>query len=71
MRNKAIIDVKELGCRPLSFKASSGWISRVLTRHGKVGINLHGDASNMTTEERERDDYDRLACDVPQTVGGV
>ena len=35
------------------FKASDGWISNVLKRNGIVGVNLHGEASEMNEAERE------------------
>ena len=44
---------KERGYGPLDFKASSGWVQKVLRRHGKVRINLYGDANDMTAGERE------------------
>ena len=53
LRHKAIMYVKELGLAPSAFKASDGWIANALQRHGKVGINLHGEGNDMTAEERE------------------
>ena len=53
LRIKAQKYAEELGYSPRIFKASSGWISRVLTRHNKVGIHLHGEADDMTAGERE------------------
>jgi DDE superfamily endonuclease/Tc5 transposase DNA-binding domain len=35
-----------------SFKASDGWLTRTLKRHGKIGINLHGEADDMLPEQR-------------------
>ena len=34
------------------FKASPRWISATFKRKKKVGINLHGEANDMTDEER-------------------
>jgi hypothetical protein len=45
------------------FKASAGWISGVLKRHSKVKVNLHGEASNLSPN-------DRIAREA-QTVVGV
>ena len=43
----------KIGYKPLAFKALSGLISRILSRHVKVGINLHGEANKITVGERE------------------
>ena len=53
LRHKAVVYANELGYAPSAFKASDGWIANALRRHGKVGINLHGEANDMTAEERE------------------
>ena len=53
LRNKSQEHTEELGYSPRAFRVSSGWISRVLSRHNKVGITLHGEADDMTVEERE------------------
>ena len=44
---------QELGYTRGQFKASSGWIEKVLDRSNKTGISLHGEADDMTAEERE------------------
>ena len=36
------------------FKASPGWICDVLYRSGKVGKVVHGEAMDMSKEEREK-----------------
>ena len=53
LRIKAQKYAQELGYTPAQFKASSGWIARVLERSNKTGISLHGEADDMTAEERE------------------
>ena len=45
--------MEELWYFPVEFKASSGWVSNVQTRHGNIGMNLHGEANGITAKERE------------------
>ena len=52
--NKALQYASALGYSSDIFHASDGWISKVLERHNKKGINLRGEANDMTTEEREK-----------------
>ena len=33
-----------------NFKASAGWLSKVLKRHSKIGVKLHGEASDIPPE---------------------
>ena len=33
-----------------NFKASAGWLSKVLQRHNKIGVKLHGEASDIPPE---------------------
>ena len=56
LHHKAVLFAKECGYGP-DFKASDGWISNSLRRHGKVGINLHGEANDMTAGDRERSSW--------------
>ena len=51
MENKLFKFSEGLGIN--DFKASPFWISATLKRNKKVGINLHGEASAVTDEERE------------------
>jgi hypothetical protein len=37
--------------RYANFKASAGWLSKVLRRHNKMGVNLHGEACDVPAEE--------------------
>ena len=53
LRIKAQKCAEELGYNPAAFKASSGRITRVLSRHNKTGIRLYGEADDMTAGERE------------------
>ena len=36
------------------FNASNGWLHRTLKRHGKIGIALHGEADDISIEERNK-----------------
>ena len=36
-----------------SFQASPGWLSNVLKRHNKLGVTLHGEASDISPEVRK------------------
>ena len=36
------------------FKASPGWIFNTLKLHGMNSVNLHGEASDVPDEEREK-----------------
>jgi hypothetical protein len=37
----------------LDFKASDGWLAKTLKRHDIIGINLHGEANDLTDDQRE------------------
>jgi hypothetical protein len=41
-----------LGYSEDEFKASPGWVAATLKNYGKIGINLHGEANNMSEEAR-------------------
>ena len=50
MQEKCLAWGKELGYE--NFTASSGWLQKVMNRHGFSRINLHGEANDMDDEER-------------------
>ena len=43
----------ELGHKKDVFSASDGWLNKTLERHGYKYIKLHGEANDMTDDERE------------------
>ena len=52
LTNKSIQYADLLGLSQEKFKGSPGWVANTLRIHGKVGINLHGEADDMTEKER-------------------
>ena len=52
LRAKALFWAENMGLE--AFKASSGWVDKTLKRHGIERINLHGEAMDMTEDERIR-----------------
>ena len=52
MQTKALEYALQLNYTKDEFKASHGWLSNTLKRHGKIGIRLHGEADEMSDENR-------------------
>ena len=52
LRAKALAYAKKLQVTK-PFTASDGWISNFLNRHNLTGISLHGEAGDMSAEERK------------------
>jgi hypothetical protein len=52
LRMKARQYADQLGIPADDFKASDGWLSKTLNRHGRVGINLHGEGATMDEKTR-------------------
>ena len=50
--SKAAKYAKDCGYDEDEFKASVGWVQKVMRRHGITGLNLHGEACDMNPEER-------------------
>jgi Tc5 transposase DNA-binding domain/DDE superfamily endonuclease len=50
LRVKAAKFANDLGIE--DFKASNGWLNNTLKRHGKIGIRLHGEADDISPNER-------------------
>jgi hypothetical protein len=52
LENRCLQFADLLGCSREEFKASPGWIAATLKNYGKLGVNLHGEANDMSKEER-------------------
>ena len=53
MRVKALKYARELNIE--NFEASDGWIEKVLQRNNLVGIKMHGEAGDISDEEKHRE----------------
>jgi hypothetical protein len=52
LTNKSLQFADLCGYSEDEFKASPGWIENTLKNYGKIGVNLHGEANDMSGEER-------------------
>ncbi len=61
LEKKGALDVVTLNGP--SFTASDGWIDNVLKRNKMYGVTLHGEANDLSDEEKEK-----LACQCRQEI---